>query len=254
MLLEKDMKLADVIHHDYSLIPVLGRFGIMMGFGDGSIENICNKKQINIDFFLTILNAFHDPQYLDKNHLQKFSATLLISYLQKTHNYYLQNKIPEIECLIGKMASESEIDKVSYELLQKFFEEYKNELVKHIEREEKRIYPYVIDLENAVDGNSTAPSLLLRIKEYSITSYEAEHENVEEKLMDLKNIIIKYLPPSKKQQNRYKLLKELTVLEKDLNDHARIEDSILVPKVEMLEERIRNQAPITIGEESGINN
>ena len=238
MLLEKDMKLADVIHHDYKLIPVISRFGIMLGFGDGSIENICNEKQINTDFFLTILNAFHDPQYLDKNYLQSFSATLLIDYLLKTHNYYLYNKIPEIEDLIKEMESESEIDSISFELLQKFFEGYKKELVKHIEREEKRVYPYVIDLENAVQNNNISPSILSQIKEYSITSYEAEHENVEEKLMDLKNIIIKYLPCSKYQKSRYSLLKELTVLEKDLNDHARIEDLILVPKVELLERQV----------------
>jgi len=238
MLLEKDMKLADVIHHDYNLIPVISRFGIMLGFGDGSIENICNEKQINTDFFLTILNAFHDPQYLDKDYLQSFSATLLIEYLQKTHNYYLQNKIPEIEDLIKEMESESEIDSISYKLLQKFFEGYKKELVKHIEREEQRVYPYVIDLENALKNKDISPSILSQIKEYSITSYEAEHENVEEKLMDLKNIIIKYLPCSKYQQSRYSLLKELTVLEKDLNDHARIEDLILVPKVELLEKQV----------------
>lgn len=238
MLLEKDMKLADVIHHDYNLIPVISRFGIMLGFGDASIENICKKNQINIDFFLIILNAFHDPQYLDNNYLQSFSATLLIDYLKKTHDYYLLNKIPEIEGLISEMASESEVDRVSHDLLQKFFEEYKNELIKHIEKEENRVYPYVLDLENAVTDKTVSPALLSRIKEYSITSFEDEHDNVEEKLMDLKNIIIKYLPASKNQQSRYKLLKELTVLEKDLGDHARMEDLVLVPKVEILEKLV----------------
>lgn len=238
MLLEKDMKLADVIHHDFNLVPVISRFGIKLGFGDDSIEDICNKKQVNLDFFLTILNAYHDPQYLDKKYLQSFSTGLLIDYLQKTHNYYLQNKIPEIESLINDMATESEVDKASYQLLHKFFNEYKSELKKHIEREEENVYPYVIKLEEAVENNSVTESLLLRIKEYSITSYEAEHENVEEKLMDLKNIIIKYLPSSEKQLSRYRLLKELTVLEKDLNDHARMEDLIMVPKVELLERKI----------------
>lgn len=238
MLLEKDMKLADVIHHDYNLIPVISRFGIMLGFGDASIENICKKNKINTDFFLIILNAFHDPQYLDKNYLQSFSVTLLIDYLKITHNYYLQNKIPEIEGLINKMASESEVNQVSYNLLQKFFEEYKNELIKHIAKEEDQVYPYVLDLENAVSEKLVSPALLSRIKEYSITSYEDEHDNVEEKLMDLKNIIIKYLPASKNQQTRYMLLKELTVLEKDLVDHARIEDLVLVPKVEILEKLV----------------
>lgn len=238
MLLEKEMKLADVIHHDYNLIPVISRFGIMLGFGDASIEKICKKNQVNIDFFLIILNAFHDPQYLDNNYLQSFSVTLLINYLKKTHDYYLLNKIPEIEGLISEMASESEVDKVSHNLLQKFFEEYKNELIKHIEKEENRVYPYVLDLELAISHKTVSPDLLSRIKEYSITSFEDEHDNVEEKLMDLKNIIIKYLPASKNQQSRYKLLKELTVLEKDLIDHARIEDLVLVPKVEILEKLV----------------
>lgn len=240
MLLEKEMKLADVINHDYNLIPVIGRFNIMLGFGDGSIETICNEREINIDFFLTILNSFHDPQYLDKKYLQSFSATLLIEYLQKAHNYYLQNKIPEIEYLIDEMGTKLEVDEISHKLLKRFFKEYKAEFTKHIEKEEKRVYPYVIDLEKSIGAKSISPELISQIQDYSITSYEDEHENVEEKLMDLKNILIKYLPSSKRQQIRYKLLKELTLLEKDLHDHARMEDLILVPKVEALEKTIIN--------------
>jgi len=241
MLLEKEMKLADVINHDYNLIPVVSRFGIMLGFGDDSIEQICNEREINIDFFLTILNSFHDPQYLDKNYLQSFSTTMLLNYLQKAHQYYLQNKIPEIEFLIDDMIANSEIDESSHRLLQKFFNEYKTEFIKHIEREEKRVYPYVIDLEEALNINKITQDLVQRINEYSITSYEAEHDNVEEKLTDLKNILIKYLPSTENQRTRYKLLKELASLEKDLHDHARMEDLILVPKVELLENKIKKQ-------------
>lgn len=238
MLLEKEMKLADVIHHDYNLIPVISRFGIMLGFGDANIESICIKNEINVDFFLTILNAFHDPQYLDNNYLQSFSVSQLIEYLRKTHNYYLQNKIPEIESLISDMASELEVDEGSHKLLQKFFEEYKNELIKHIEKEENLVYPYILNLEKALSAKEVSSELISQIKKDSIRSYEEEHDNVEEKLMDLKNIIIKYLPSSESQQSRYKLFKELTVLEKDLIDHARMEDLVLVPKVEILEKLV----------------
>lgn len=240
MLLEKDMKLADVIIHDISLVPVTSRFGILLGFGDDSIEKICENRKIDVDFLLTILNAFHDPQYLDKEYLQSFSIELFINYLRKTHSYYLNNKMPEIECLIDKMTSESTTEKNYYVLLQRFFKDYKTELIRHIEREENIVYPYVIELNNAIITDSITESIVTKINEYSITSYEEEHENVEEKLTDLKNIIIKYLSPSENQKNRYRLLKELTALENDLNDHARIEDLILVPKVELLEKKILN--------------
>ncbi len=238
MLLEKDMKLADVIHHDYNLVPVINRFGILLGFGDSSIEKICKSKNINVSFFLTILNAFHDPQYLDKRYLQTFSCKLLVDYLRKTHNYYLEQKIPEIECLIGEMGSEMISDSRSHKILQQFFSHYKEELEKHIEREENNVYPYVLELENAIKNETVSESLLTKINNYPIASYEDEHDNVEEKLTDLKNILIKYLSPSLDQKNRFKLLKELNVLEKDLNDHSSIEDFILVPKVELLEKHV----------------
>jgi len=78
MRIEKDMKLADVIHHDFNLIPVINRFGIQLGFGDGTIEQICKEQNVNAAFFLIIINTYHDPQYFPKEHLQSFPAGSLI--------------------------------------------------------------------------------------------------------------------------------------------------------------------------------
>ena len=81
------------------------------------------------------------------------------------------------------------------------------------------------------------------MKEYSINDYEKDHDNVEEKLYDLKNIIIKYLPSSQNDKQYFNLLKELFLLENDLNEHSRIEDLILVPKVEAMEFTIKSIRP-----------
>ena len=243
MLFEQNMKLADVIHHDYNLVPVLSRFGIFLGFGDTNIENICKEKNINTDFFLSILNSFHDSRYADQKSLRGFPSSMVIDYLRKTHKYYLLNKIPEIERLITQMIQAEEINRESYSLLNKFFLEYKNELIKHVDREENIIFPYVLELEEAINNDVISEKLNDKIEKHPISCYYDEHEDVEEKLTDLKNILIKYLPPSLKsnpnQQNRYKLVKELFVLEKDLNDHGTIEDLIMVPKVELMEQQAK---------------
>jgi regulator of cell morphogenesis and NO signaling len=55
------------------------------------------------------------------------------------------------------------------------------------------------------------------------------------KLFDLKNIIIKYLPPDYNQGLGNNLLSALFVLDKDLNDHERLEDVILLPALKKLE-------------------
>lgn len=241
MLIQKDMKLADVIHHDHKLVPVINRFNIKLGFGDKSIEELCAEKNINHEFFLTIVNAYHDHKYFPKKHLQSFPASMLVNYLNKSHNDYLENKLPEIADLIKKLEQSKKLDQNTYLLLKNFFSEYNNEFVQHIKREEEKVYPYVIMLEKAIGTGIVSDDLEKQMEDYSISDYEAEHENVEEKLYDLKNIIIKYLPELENDDLLFKILKALFELENDLNDHSRIEDLILVPKVEAMEYTLKTR-------------
>ncbi|MCF6169456.1 MAG: hemerythrin domain-containing protein [Bacteroidales bacterium] len=241
MLIRKEMKLADVIHHDHNLIPVINHFGIHLGFGDQTIGEICTKYEVNIEFFITIVNTFHDKQFFPRQHLQSFSAGMLVDYLRKTHQYYIAEKIPEIEGLIQKMTANAQGNEEPYLLAQNFFAEYKNELTAHIEREEERVYPYAISLEEAINAESLPEDLIRQMNTYPITEYEAEHEDVEEKLFDLKNIIIKYLPAPTNDQLSFHILNNLFMLEKDLNEHARIENLILIPKVEAMEFTLKNR-------------
>lgn len=235
------MKLADVIHHDHKLLPVINRFGIHLSFGDKNIETICTENEINLGFFITIVNTFHDRQYFPKQHLQSFPASLLINYLLKTHQYYIEDKIPEIEALIKEMTANAEGNEEVYLLLQNFFNEYKDELTNHIEREENRVYPYAIALEEAINAGAFSQELRKRLDSYSILEYEEDHEDIEEKLFDFKNIIIKYLPAPVNNQLCFHILDDLFMLEKDLNEHARIENMILIPKVEAMEFTLKNK-------------
>ncbi len=243
MLIHENMKMADVVLHDHTLVPVINRFGIHLGFGDDSLAAICARHQVNTDFFVTILNAFHDPHYFPEERLRNFPALLLIDYLRKAHRYFLEDKLPEIAGLIDRMTKEYPLDTPVSALISDFFAGYSRELKKHILREEEKVYPYVLQLERAVLQNHFDGELRRKVSEYPIASYEAEHENVEEKLLDLKNILIKYLPGPQNDKPGFLVLRELFALEKELNEHARIEDLILVPKVKLLEEKLKNTPP-----------
>ena len=59
--------------------------------------------------------------------------------------------------------------------------------------------------------------------------------NIEDKLGDLTNIILKYLPGDIMPKERISLLFDIFQLSSDLNTHAVIEDKILIPFVETLE-------------------
>jgi len=242
MLIAQEMKMAEVIHVNYHLLPIISRFGIQLGFGDKTIAQVCRDYSLDVEFFLEILNSYHDRKYFPKKHLQGFPMKWILDYLHKSHDYYLLIKIPQIEQLLEQLSGSGNSTRVkSFQLIDKFFREYKKQLSEHIQHEEEKVYPYVYEVEEAYRNKLKPPALIRKINEYSIDDYETEHDNVEDELFDLKNIIIKYLPQPADTDLCHSILIELFRLEADLKDHARIEDKVLVPKVRFMEKWIIDQ-------------
>ena len=96
-LINAETKLCDVILHEPSVIPVINRFGIILGVGDKSIRTVCEEKNLDCEFFVTILNTFINEDYFPENRLKSFCATQIVDYLTQTNAYYEQFQIPDTE-------------------------------------------------------------------------------------------------------------------------------------------------------------
>ncbi len=239
MKINKSMKMADVIHLNYYLLSVFYRFNIGLGFGEKSVEQVCNQNHVNTDFFLEIANAFIDRDYFPSDELQNFPLSVIVDYLRATHRYYTEEKIPELTNLLQTLINN--VNQSGLTMIFRFFEEYLDEFNKHIEREENKVYPYVLQLETDFNRKKTTKTFLNKYNEYRIQNYEQDHDDIEEKLFDLKNILIKYVPAMDNYHLVHQILSKLFRLEKDINDHSHIEDKVLIPKVKKLEERFLKQ-------------
>jgi regulator of cell morphogenesis and NO signaling len=229
-------KLADIIHHDHQLLPLINRFGIRLGFGDEIVEEVCKKHGINAEFFIEIMNTYHDPDYFPKEKFLDFPLPLIVDYLKKTHQYYYTYYIPEIEKLLNQLIT-SAPGESNLSLLTKFYLKFKQELHEHLQYEDKFTFPYVLNLHNIYTNlNSAVDKETLPVK--SIIEFEETHNEVDSKLLDLKNIIIKYLHAAYDDSICNSLISMLFDFEDDLRDHARIEDKIMVTKVLQIEKQI----------------
>ena len=236
MQISRHIKMADMIHMNYMLLPILSRFNIKLGFGEKTVEQVLQENHIDVGFFLEIVNSFHDKRYFPGKQLRKFPLKWIVDYLRNSHDHYLQVKIPTIHDLIRKFLNNSFQDNQELaDLIRQFFKDYRSEIEDHINREEEKVYPYVFAVEQAYRTGEISPENREIIGKYSMDDFEAEHDNIEDKLFDLKNLIIKYIPPANDSNLCNTILTELFRLEADLNDHARIEDKVLVPKVKYME-------------------
>ncbi len=238
MLIRENMKMADLVHLNYLLVPLIRRFDIQLGFGDKNIKEVCKEKNINVDFFLEIVNTYCDKHHFPESHLLIFPIKLIVGYLRKSHHFYRNEKIPLIEKMINDLKWDGDEANDNKILLKKFFSQYKKEVNIHLDEEELTIYPYAVKLERIFTDKNVTDEILSEIKENAIKRYAEHHSNLEYKLSDLKNIIIKYLQPPDNTAIYQNVLFEIFKLEEELNSHAMIENKVLIPKIEALEKEI----------------
>ena len=220
----KDTKFAELMTDDRRLLQLLSRFGIGLGFGDRSVEQVCQMNQVNTDLFLMICEIYSDNGFKPEKHeLQRIDMGDLLSYLKASHLYYLDERFPHIEEHLQRI-----IDACGQKygpMLSHFYDEYKQEVMRHIKYyEEEVVFPYIEALLNGKRTDS-----------YKIDEFEHNHTNIQDTLDDMMNILLKYLPGDILPKERIEISYDIMELSDDLNRHSLIEERILIPCVESLE-------------------
>lgn len=222
-LFSENMKMADLILIKPSIILLLPRFNIPLGFGDKSVKDLCMAHGISSGLFLMICNIYSFDNYVpSQDVVNSIDMSMLDCYLEKSHRYYLDQRLPHIANHISRIAGE--MNNRAGEILKCFFEEYNNEVIAHFRYEEQNVFPH---LNRLLSGEVA--------DDYSITAYLPSHTNIEDKLDDLTQIMFKYLPEGVKTYETIGAVFDILQLSEDLKKHSLIEEKVLIPFVEHLE-------------------
>ena len=215
-LLSPAMKMADLMNLRPCLPGVLARMGIPFGFGDQTVEEVCRKQGVDPETFLLICNVYAVDGYVPpKEKLRKADLRDVLKYLRLSHTYYMDVALNELADAL-KVLTEPCGEKHK-RIIRQFFHEYKDELTKHFEYEEKNVFPYA--------------EAILHHGRLTDEDYGENHSHMEEKLADLKSLVMKYLPPECGQQDICRALSCIFSLQEDIARHILVEDGVLVPIV-----------------------
>ena len=227
---EADDKMISLIRDNYDLLQSLGSFGISLGFGDKTVRETCEDNDVDTYTFLAVVN-FTINGYSDAENDELLSVPTLMHYLEASHAYFLDFQLP----FIRRQLEESIFpgDPMS-QLILRIYDEYAQEIRRHMKYEQKTLFPYV---QSLLDGKPTA--------EYSIETFSRHHGAADKKLRELKLLIIKYLPSDGLHNNRLTAtLHDIYDNEEWLRRHAMVEDKIFVPAIRRLEQ-ISKQSDVT---------
>ena len=217
-------KICDLMSHEEDAIQIISRFGLEMGVGEQTIEQVCQLHNVHTPTFLAIVNykVFRQravPENIDLPTLQR--------YLQNAHNYFLNFRLPRLRRALVEAIIPADPSTKIPGLILRCYDEFVNEIRTHIEHENAGLFE----------------------------EHEHDDERITSKLTEIKNLIIKYYPGVPRPINGEKIspdnesityllisvMSDLWHTEQDFSDHCAIEDDILRPALLLKERETRGQ-------------
>lgn len=199
------------------------------------IAEVCHNTDYSEDLALAILRAFDEQEKFPTETLLKFPIRSILHYLKATHRYYLEKKLPEIEQTFLNLISDYKTSHPELVRLSSLFIDYKIELTHHIQDEESTLFPYIDFLIKANESKSYSQTHNYKFINYSLQQFEESHEDVEKSLTNIQQLIFKYAPQNSEALPFSIFLLQMDFFEKDLNIHGMMEDLVLMPQAQLLE-------------------
>ena len=218
--------MIDLISDNYSMLQGLSAFGIRLGFGDKTVNEVCEEQGVDCNTFLTVVN-FLINGYTPKETDDKISVNTMLGYLRASHRYFLDFQLPSIRKKLEESLSLG--DKLAI-LILRLYDEYDHDIRLHMKYEEKTLFPYV---EALIQGEQKS--------DYNVDIFAKHHSDITGKFHELKNIIIKYLPHNGLANNQLTAtLYDIYNNEEWLLNHSNVEEVLFVPAIRILEQKVKD--------------
>lgn len=211
------MKMADMIATNYDLILMLPRFGIPLGFGDQTVKEVCRARGVDENFFLIVCNIYSFDDFRpDDEELAQIDSRQVIEHLRASHRYYLEDRLPHLQRHLERVASQA--GERSGDVLKKYFADYRRELEDHVRREDRTLNSLLSHINR---GEAISKAMA--------EHYGKNHDDIKDKLGDLTQIIYKYVPGDRLNEEMMELVFDILQLSRDISKHAEIEEMLLQP-------------------------
>ncbi|NDW17526.1 hemerythrin domain-containing protein [Dysgonomonas sp. 216] len=219
----KSMKMSDLIDADCNLLLLLLRLNIPLGFGDKSVETVCQQNGFDVNCFLFLANFQSSKSIINvEEEFGKLRVEPFLYYLRSSHDYFLKDRLPNIRRKLQLVFAPEEKD--LSDVIMNFFDNYVKEVYDHMTYEDEVVFPYIYSLLKRTNNNG-----------YNIGIFEERHNNIENEVEELKRILMKYLPGMKNQRLITNILLELFTTQEELGVHTFIEDNLVVPRIREIE-------------------
>ncbi|MES2373887.1 MAG: iron-sulfur cluster repair di-iron protein [Bacteroidota bacterium] len=236
--------LASIALRNHEFIPVLEKYGLdFCCRGKKTLSEACSEKKLASDI---VVKELKDTVAANKRNMPftEMSAEELISYITIHHHFYVKNSVSTIFSHIEKVATKHGDRYPHMKEVSKLFLEVIEDLLPHMEKEEKNLFPEIKRLAEGITNawNIDSDSILINMP---IQVMETEHDHAGQLLYKIRELTNEYTPPEDACTTHRVCLDELRFFEQDLHQHVHLENNILFPMAKkMAEQKKQNPASL----------
>lgn len=225
---------AEAVIANDNLLLLFEHFGISIPVQSLNFGQLSKLYNIREELLLAFANLYNGKTSIGEIEFDAEDAEAIIKFIKTSHSFYAKQLFPEAQELINQMEELNTLREMK--LVPMFFSDYFKEVLSHFDYENNTFHPYVQHLIESIKNNTNHEFGEL----YSVNDYQDNHDDIEDKLIDLKRLLVKYLPVDKDINVRRKLLMLLTQIQYDLKIHSYIEELILMPLTAKLEKQVNS--------------
>ncbi len=240
-VISNESLVTGIVMQDYRTADVFRKYHISYCCGGKiALQKACDIHKVEIETIKKdIADAMRVIQISSSINFNNWSVDFLVDYIINVHHSYLVINFPEITDVL-KRFSEGHQTKYPYlgELMDSLNSLY-GELLPHLAREEKVIFPYIRQIAHAQQRGEPYAGLLVKTLRKPIASMINEEHGFEEKyLCRFRELTNNYTAPHNACITHKVALSKLKELDTDLVQHIYLENEILFPKAIQIEKEL----------------
>jgi regulator of cell morphogenesis and NO signaling len=170
--------------------------------------------------------------------LTKATLTALIQHIVRTHHAYVRSELPRLQSMAERVAAKHGPAHPETAQVQRNLAQLADELINHLNKEERILFPYIEGLERSHHQDAAPPSACFGTVENPIQAMIHEHEGAATLLGEMRAATHDFVPWPDACPTTVGLYYGLDAFERDLHRHVHLENNLLFPRAIELEREV----------------
>ncbi|MBP9838375.1 MAG: iron-sulfur cluster repair di-iron protein [Proteobacteria bacterium] len=241
-MITENSYIGEIVARDIKTAVVFESVGIdYCCRGNRTLFDVCKEQSLEIKSILEKLLAINSTVDSTSNVIDynSWPLTRLVDHIVHTHHKFVRSEIPLLQQRIDRICTVHGEHHPELFEVNKLFNQTANELLQHMVKEERMLFPQIKALEVAANNNEKANKPLFGSVTNPIEMMMQEHTNEGDRFVKIAKLTNNYIPPVD-ACNTYKVtFQTLKEFEQDLHRHIHLENNILFPKAERIEKELK---------------